>query len=74
LYIFLNLPNHATCPTQLAFPELITLTVSGEQYTLWNFSLCNFPYSLVTAFLLSPDNLLYISPQSKEDGEEERGR
>ena len=37
---------------------MITPIMFGGEYKLWNFSLCNFLFPLVT-FLLSPNNFLY---------------
>ena len=52
------LPIRATCPAYLNHLDLITRMVYGQQYISLSFSLCSFPLSSFTSFLLSPNILL----------------
>jgi hypothetical protein len=54
LRTFLSSPMHATCSTHLIRFDLICLMVFGDEYKIWNSSLCNFLHSAVTSSLLGP--------------------
>ena len=41
-FIFPRLPIRPTCPAQRILPDLIILTIPGEEYKLWNSSLRRF--------------------------------
>ena len=52
------LPIRATCPAHLILLDFITCTILDEQYRSLSSLLCSFLHSLVTSFLLGPNNLL----------------
>jgi len=58
LYTPLFYLMHATCPTQLILPNLITQTIFGEEYRSFSSSLYSFLHSVVTSSLLGPNILL----------------
>jgi hypothetical protein len=58
LYTFLPFAMRATCPAHLIVLHLICLTISGGEYKLWSYPLCNFLHSPVTSSVLGPNILL----------------
>jgi hypothetical protein len=52
LYMFLPSPMCVTCPTHLILLDFMCLIMSGEDYKLWIFPLCNFLLCLITSSLL----------------------
>ena len=52
LYNPLSSPIRATCPAHLIFLDFITPTILGEEYKLFNSSLCSLLHSPVTSSLL----------------------
>jgi hypothetical protein len=51
LYTPFHSPIRTTCLTHLIL-DSITRTILGEEYRSFSFSLCSFPHSLLTPFLL----------------------
>jgi hypothetical protein len=47
-----------TCPTHVILFDLITRTVTGEEYRLLSFPFCSYPYFPITLSLLGPNILL----------------
>ena len=54
----LSSPIRATCPAHLILLDYITCTILGEEYKLFNSSLCNLLHSPVTSSLQGPNILL----------------
>jgi hypothetical protein len=55
LYMPLLSPIRATSPARLILLDLITCTISGEQYRSLSYSLWSFLHSLVTSSLIDPN-------------------
>jgi len=58
LYIPLLFPLRTTCPAHLILLDFIIRTILGEEYRSLSSSLCSFPHSPVTSYVLGPNILL----------------
>jgi hypothetical protein len=58
LYAILFSPIRSTCTVHHILPDLIILIILGEEYKLWNSSLCSFLQPPVTSSLFGPNVLL----------------
>jgi hypothetical protein len=60
LYAFLITSTRVTCPAHPILFDYITLIIFGEAYKLWSSSVCTFPHSHATSFLLGPNTRILL--------------